>query len=161
MSEPNQKIVTIHKKTYNRDFIVLGNEDWERVANIEGNSKAPLILYLYLLENKDSFELELSPQKLVNQFGSSRRTWERAIQVLIAERYLVAAGNGNKYYDFYQSPQEIKEVNLECNFKEFLALDEGGQEQRYNRVIDKEWEDMNDDDRLIHDYYVKYVIEGE
>lgn len=163
-THPNQKIITIHRPVYEKNFLSVGREDWHRVAALDSNSRAPLVLYLYLMDNENNFNKGFSPADMVELFGMSKKTWERAMQVLIDNGFVVHNNNEpNNRFHFHHKPQENKksDINLECNFKEFLALDEEGQEQRYNKVIDKEWDDMNDDDRLIHDYYLKYVIEGE
>ena len=161
----NQKKITIHRPTYKKNFLSVGREHWHQVANLDGNSKAPLILYLYLMDNENNFEKLFSPADMVNLFGMSKKTWERAMEVLIENNIVVhKVGEADNNFHFYPESQELdekKEINYNCNFKEFLSMDKYQQEQIYLYLVDKNWEELSNDQNMIHDYYVSYVMESE
>ena len=158
---PNQKQVIIHKPVWNKDFLVVGREEWHKVANIDTNSKSVLITYLYLLDNKDGHIEELSPTNMVNLFGKDRKTWQRAIEILEEEGYLVhVQGEAQNNFHFYAMPQIIEqEIDINCSFKDFVVMSEYEQEQIYNAILNLNWEDMTKEQEKIHNYYIEYVME--
>lgn len=155
-SVPNQKEITIHRNKYKDNFLQIGIDEWQNVAKLEGNSKSVLIIYLYLASNKDGYSIFFSPQDMVNLFGQSVRTWERALDVLIKNNYVIWMG-GN-HYQFYLTPQNKDEVNINCDFKDFVRMGEKQQEKIYLEILKIDWDKMTKEQNKIHDYYVEYVM---
>lgn len=158
---PNQKQIYVHKPSWNKDFLVVGRDEWHKVANIDTNSKSVLITYLYLLDNKDGHVEEFSPANMVKSFGKDRKTWQRAIEILEEEGYLIhVEGEAQNNFHFYATPQVIEQkINIDCSFKEFVTMDESEQTRIYNAILDIDWKDMTKEQEKIHNYYVEYVIE--
>ena len=158
---PNQKQIFIHKPTWSKDFLVVGREEWHKVANIDTNSKSVLITYLYLLDNKDGHVEMLSPANMVKLFGKDRKTWQRAIEILEENGYLVHFdGEAPNNFHFYATPQIVeKKIDINCSFKDFIVMNEFEQEQIYNTILELDWEDMTKDQEKIHNYYVEYIME--
>lgn len=89
------------------------------------------------MDNKDGHVEELSPANMVKLFGKDRKTWQRAIEILEENKYLVHLnGEAPNNFHFYSSPQIAEEeVNIDCTFKEFIRMNEFEQEQIYNAIL--------------------------
>ena len=98
---PNQKTVVIHREMPERDFIQVKKENFYN-AYRELNATAT-ILYLYLVGNRDNYELALSPVAVSNAMGMPESTCRDQINKLVEYGYLVRRGTSNTY-DFYETP---------------------------------------------------------
>ena len=97
----NQKVIVIDKPKYKKDFLQVGNKEWQEAAkNIKqyGTFK----LYLYLASNNNEFIIALSQKAVQNATGISRETYHRAVDELISQGYLVQ-DRENGYFTFYPS----------------------------------------------------------
>ena len=77
---PNQKVIHIQKRTYEDNFLQVGNDEWQRAARELSGSAFKL--YLYLAGNKDGFELALSQKAVEDTTGLSKNTYHRAVEEL-------------------------------------------------------------------------------
>ena len=91
---PNQKVIHIQKRTYEDNFLQVGNDEWQRAARELSGSAFKL--YLYLAGNKDGFELALSQKAVEDTTGLSKNTYHRAVEELETKGYL-SSTKGNVY----------------------------------------------------------------
>lgn len=113
-----------------------------------------------MVDNKDLYEEDLSTSYLSDLFGMDRKTWQRAIDVLIQEGYLVhRQGEASNNYDFFPKPKKETTVNLSCKLKDFARMDEVEQQRIYEAILKIDWGDMTEDQVKIHDYYVENILE--
>lgn len=70
----------------------------------------PLKLYLYLLSNKEGFQLDYSPQYFADHCGVSLNAAKQAVGSLIECGYLIPMEGRGNHYDFYPIPQSIPTV---------------------------------------------------
>ena len=104
---PNQKVIHIQKRTYEDNFLQVGNDEWQRAARELSGSAFKL--YLYLAGNKDGFELALSQKAVEDTTGLSKNTFHRAVEELEAKGYL-SSTKGNVYV-FSPSPSGVSPQN--------------------------------------------------
>lgn len=97
---PNQKILHINKPAYTENFLTIGIDEWAKASKLL--SPNTFKLYLYASGNKDSFDLALSRQAVMNLLGISKDSYIRGVKELLDKGYLVPK-QGN-IYDFYTSP---------------------------------------------------------
>ena len=99
---PGQRMVTIHKEKVKSDFLQISNKHW-MVFNKKYGPYA-LQVYLYLAKNADGYSFALSPKAAQEEAGIAKTTFEKYVDLLIKEGYLVKrAGN---MYDFYEIPHK-------------------------------------------------------
>ena len=91
---PNQKVVTVKKPKYEKNFITVSISEVEEAFIIL--TRTELAIYFYLCGNKDGYTFALSPEHIMTQYKISKSSYHRAIERLIELRYLVANG-GNQY----------------------------------------------------------------
>lgn len=104
---PNQKVIHIQKRSYEDNFLQVGNDEWQRAArDLSGSA---LKLYLYLAGNKDGYDLALSQKAVENATGLSKNTYHRAVEELETKGYL-SCTKGN-VYAFSTSPSEVSTQN--------------------------------------------------
>lgn len=106
---PNQKVIHIQKRTYEDNFLQVGNDEWQRAARELSGSAFKL--YLYLAGNKDGFELALSQKAVEDTTGLSKNTYHRAVEELETKGYL-SSTKGNVYV-FSPSPSGVSPQNGE------------------------------------------------
>lgn len=162
MSSPNQKLLIVHKPKYKDDFLQVGSLEWQKVALLSGDSNSVLITYLYLANNSNNFLKEFSPQDMVNIFGKSLRTWERALKTLMDAGYVIHLdGDPKNKFHFYTSPQKEEEevIDINCSFDDFIRMSRIEQNKIYKAIVKLDWEKMTKVQEKIHDYYLRYVIE--
>lgn len=104
---PNQKVIHIQKRTYEDNFLQVGNDEWQRAARELSGSAFKL--YLYLAGNKDGYDLALSQKAVENMIGLSKNTYHQAVKELEAKSYLSCV-KGNVYV-FSTSPSEVSTKN--------------------------------------------------
>lgn len=103
---PNQKLITIHKKKYERNFLQIGKEEWmDAFANL---SPSAFGVYLYLCGNKNGYRLALSSAALRNALRFSDSSYRRAVKELGEKGYLVQNGSSGNVLDFYFVPKRQK-----------------------------------------------------
>lgn len=109
MSFPNQKIVHIHRDMPEKkegNFLLIKKSNLY-AAYKKLNSTA-LVLYLYLVGNKDGYKLALSPAAIKEEVGLPESTCRDQIKVLIKHGYLEAEKEGSNIYEFYENPEAKK-----------------------------------------------------
>ena len=72
-----------------------------------------LQLYLYLASNMDGYNFDLSAEHADKDANIKRTTFHTYINLMIRKGYLVKR-KGN-CYDFYETPQEITNIQEESN----------------------------------------------
>lgn len=104
---PNQRIVQIHRETFNRDFLGIKNENWMAAArDLRAHA---FLLYLYFASNANNFTLALSQVAVQEAIGMPRSTYHDQFKVLVNKGYLVKR-NGNTY-DFFEKPQPRADIH--------------------------------------------------
>lgn len=134
---PNQKTITIHKPHYTRDFLQIGNAEWQAVSTDKENlGRTALQLYLYLAANADGYELALSQQAVENTVGIGRTSYDKYLKRLEDAGYIVWRG-GNSY-DFYTSPRPANERTQHYNDKtddDVLNFDDDYYAEKQDAVV--------------------------
>lgn len=92
MSYPYQRCIIIDKpKAEDGMFFALPfNALQQACRDLNG---APLVLYLYLHQHKDGFEVMYSPQAFMNWSGFSKTTAHTAMKVLVEKGYVTEINN--------------------------------------------------------------------
>lgn len=107
MAVANQKIVVIApRQAYKKDFCRIHNNALQiAMQQLKGEH---LKLWLYLVKNKDNYQLELS-QKALEEWGLKKDSYYKAVKTLIDKGYLTPAKDGSNIYTFteYQSDSQI------------------------------------------------------
>lgn len=107
MAVANQKIVVIApRQAYTKDFSRIHNEALQKaMQQLKGEH---LKLWLYLIKNKDNYQLELS-QKALEEWGLKKDSYYKAVKSLINLGYLTPAKDGSNIYTFteYQSDSQF------------------------------------------------------
>jgi len=83
---PNQKVIHIQKKTYKKEFLQVGIEEWQKAARIL--TPSTFKLYLYLAGNKDGFDLALSLEAVREKLNIQKTAFHNAVNELIKVQYL-------------------------------------------------------------------------
>ena len=100
-SFPNQRTVTIHKPAYNRDFVQVDIDDWQKAyATL---TRSGFGLYLYCCGNKDGYKLELSSAAIQNALHISDSSYRRAVEELLERGYFIPKNKTNTKFDFFTS----------------------------------------------------------
>lgn len=90
----NQKIIHIQKSQYEKNYLQIGNDEWQKAGKIL--TYAAFKLYLYLAGNKDGFDLVLSQKAVEHAIGISKATYHTAVQELESRGY-ISCKQGNVY----------------------------------------------------------------
>lgn len=120
-SFPNQRIVTIHKPLYEKNFVQVDIDDWQEAFDCL--TKSSFGLYLYCCGNKDDFKLELSSAAVQNALHISDSSYRRAVEELLEHGYIIQKTNTK--YDFYTTPQPTSYVPKPKKAKK--KIDGGGE----------------------------------
>jgi hypothetical protein len=111
----NQKVVTTMKAKCDGD-------NYYSPVNINAASKAMAILkpntfklWFYLGKNQNNYTFALSKVDAMQFCNISRATYLNGIKELIDTGYLVQDGDGSNHYNFYELPQEEKEMIITIN----------------------------------------------
>lgn len=83
---PNQKIIHIQKKKVVKDFLQIGNSEWQEASRTLRDSGFKL--YLYLASNADGFDLALSQKAFQEATGVKKTAYYDAIKELLNKGYL-------------------------------------------------------------------------
>lgn len=104
----NQKVIHIHKPSYTKNFLQIGNDEWQAVsADKENLGRTALQLYLYLAANANGYQFALSQQAVENAVGIGRTSYDKYLKRLEDMGYIVWR-HGN-VYDFYTTPRPANE----------------------------------------------------
>ena len=135
MSEPNQKVITIHQ-TKEVPFVMVGIQELR-----EAYAKMPpatFMLYLYLAGNADGYKFELSAAAFKNAMGYSRSSYHRAVGDLTKLGYIY---EDNGHLNFATSPKIGKRGLVqnwekdESEKKQSVFKDETEKSQICNEVV--------------------------
>lgn len=102
---PNQKVIHIQKKTYNRDFLQVGVDEWQKAVRLM--SPSAFKLYLYLAGNRDGFDLALSFEAVKERLNIGKTSYHDAVRELEKNGYLQHT-KGN-VYNFATTPHDTSE----------------------------------------------------
>lgn len=91
----NQHKMRIHKRKWER-YAMIGIDELRQAA--QELKPGSLKLYLYLIENVDSYEFWLSPSDVQQTYGISKSTYDRGLAELIEKGYVVRDGNLIHFY---------------------------------------------------------------
>lgn len=114
---PNQKIIRVHKDSYNGSYLTIGTEEWQEA--FKSLKRITFGVYLYLSGNANGFELTLSRRDVMDRLGVSKDTYLRAVKELEEKGYLTHK-NG-PVWNFYTTP-----VDTETDAKETDANESDG-----------------------------------
>lgn len=103
----NQRTVVVHRGKCDRDFLQIKKDTLFDAYNTLGSTC--LVLYLYLVGNKDNYTFAFSPRAIHRETGMPESTCRDQFQKLITCRYLVPRREGSNIYDFYERPQPREE----------------------------------------------------
>lgn len=104
---PNQKIIRVHKDSYNGSYLTIGTEEWQEA--FKSLKRITFGVYLYLSGNANGFELTLSRRDVMDRLGVSKDTYLRAVKELEEKGYLTHK-NG-PIWNFYATPVDIMETD--------------------------------------------------
>lgn len=82
----NQKVIHVQKPEYEKNYLQVGNNEWQKAGKIL--TYAAFKIYLYLAGNKNGFDLALSQKAVEQTLGVSKATYHTAIQELESRGYL-------------------------------------------------------------------------
>ena len=114
---PNQKIIRVHKDSYNGSYLTIGTEEWQEA--FKSLKRITFGVYLYLSGNANGFELTLSRRDVMDRLGVSKDTYLRAVKELEEKGYL--AHKNGPVWNFYTTP-----VDMETDAKETDANESDG-----------------------------------
>lgn len=97
---PNQKIIRVHKDSYDGSYLTIGTEEWQEA--FKSLKRITFGVYLYLSGNANGFELTLSRRDVMDRLGVSKDTYLRAVKELEEKGYLTHK-NG-PVWNFYTTP---------------------------------------------------------
>ena len=101
---PNQKIIRVHKDSYNGSYLTIGTEEWQEA--FKSLKRITFGVYLYLSGNANGFELTLSRRDVMDRLGVSKDTYLRAVKELEEKGYLTHK-NG-PVWNFYTTPVDME-----------------------------------------------------
>lgn len=101
---PNQKVIRIHKDSYNGSYLTIGTEEWQEA--FKSLKRITFGVYLYLSGNASGFELTLSRRDVMDRLGVSKDTYLRAVKELEEKGYL--AHKNGPVWNFYTTPVDMK-----------------------------------------------------
>ena len=123
----NQRCVKINrevvKKTTNRKFLVCYIDNIERAE--KELSKTAFQVYMYLICNKDEYELEYSTTHISMKTGMCIESARKAFLELEKCGYLVENADNKHFYNFYEVPQKTKKINIYREAREFMDDETG------------------------------------
>lgn len=100
---PNQKVIRIHKDSYNGGYLTIGTEEWQEA--FKSLKRITFGVYLYLSGNANGFELTLSRRDVMDRLGVSKDTYLRAVKELEKKGYL--AHKNGPVWNFYTTPVDM------------------------------------------------------
>lgn len=117
---PNQRTFIIKRQKVNSQKPFLSVQIDSITAAMKKLNGVPFKLYVYLLCNKDGFELGFSPQHFANESNVSLKSAKEAVGELIKEGFLTAIEGHNNHYYFNEviSSASTVKVSLKTKKKE-------------------------------------------
>lgn len=131
---PNQKIIRVHKDSYNGSYLTIGTEEWQEA--FKSLKRITFGVYLYLSGNANGFELTLSRRDVMDRLGVSKDTYLRAVKELEEKRYLTHK-NG-PVWNFYTTP-----VDMETDAKESDGNNEDNENHESGNYESHDYESSN------------------
>ena len=109
MSVPNQRIIYIKRISADtrKDFFKIGHKQLNKVANDLGGNAFKL--YIYIANNKNGYNLELSSKDFIQWSGTSDSTYDRAFKELKEKGYLVSAPSKKNWFLFVEESGTYEE----------------------------------------------------
>lgn len=101
---PNQKIITVikHKCDKNNLYSTINLKiKREAAQNLDAGA---FKLWNYFADNQSQHTFELSRTAVENTYGIKKKQYDKAIETLIAEKYLVKENENSNQYIFYEAP---------------------------------------------------------
>ena len=141
MSVPNQKIIRIQRKKYQKNFLQIGSDEWHEAVNTLRPSA--FTIYLYLADNRDGFLLEMSAVTIEKLFGIKKSSYHNALKELEEKGYLQKE-QGNTY-SFSSSPNSKKMEPGTENSKKLECPSEATPKNYYRELqnFDRETDNTN------------------
>ena len=131
---PNQKIIIVHKDSYNGSYLTIGTEEWQEA--FKSLKRITFGVYLYLSGNANGFELTLSRRDVMDKLGVSKDTYLRAVKELEEKGYLTHK-NG-PVWNFYTTP-----VDMETDAKESDGNNEDNENHESGNYESHDYESSN------------------
>ena len=123
---PNQKTIVVHRTKCDRDFLQIKKSTLFEAYNTLGHTA--LVLYLYLVGNRDNYTFAFSPSAIQKETGIPESTCRDQIKKLIACKYLVPRSEGSNIYDFYERPHfECEEDHQVSNVEKTTSPTNSGE----------------------------------
>ncbi len=110
MAEPNQKTITIKKEPCDNSckdnyYTKINLQAMAAAAkNLSGHKANSFILWCYFAKNQDGYTFDLSNRAALEQFGIKKDAYDKAVDTLKKEGYLIPQG-GNRYL-FQERPSK-------------------------------------------------------
>ena len=104
---PNQRTIVVHRTQCDKDFLQIKKSTLFEAYNTLGATA--LVLYLYLVGNRDNYQFAFSPSAIHRATGMPESTCRDQFNKLIACKYLVPRREGSNVYDFYERPHANSE----------------------------------------------------
>lgn len=136
---PNQKIIRVHKDSYNGSYLTIGTEEWQEA--FKSLKRITFGVYLYLSGNANGFELVLSRRDVMDRLGVSKDTYLRAVKELEEKGYL--AHKNGPVWNFYATP-----VDMETDAKESDENNENHESGSYESGNHESNEYDDDDENM-------------
>lgn len=101
---PNQKIITVikHKCDKNNLYSTINLKVKKEAA--QKLDAGAFKLWNYFADNQSQYTFELSRTAVENTYGIKKKQYDKAIETLIAEKYLVRENENSNQYIFYEAP---------------------------------------------------------
>ena len=131
---PNQKIIRVHKDSYNGSYLTIGTEEWQEA--FKSLKRITFGVYLYLSGNANGFELTLSRRDVMDRLDVSKDTYLRAVKELEEKGYL--AHKNGPVWNFYATP-----VDMEADAKETDANESDGDNENNENYESDNYESGN------------------
>lgn len=118
----NQRTIRVHRDDIRgKQFLGILTEN---LANAYRDLNATAtILYLYIANNKDGFDLAFSPKAVELELGMAQSTCRDQFKKLVEKGYLIQKSEGSSIYDFYEVPRSANDTEetktIETNKMDF------------------------------------------
>lgn len=125
MSFPNQKKIIITRSTDKvlEDYLKVSNENL--YLAMKDLKSTTFLLWIYLVDNANNFQLDLYPSDFIEKSGLSYKTYTRAFKELLEKEYLIQSEKNNKWYLFKEKsdlvkPQKTKQEQVKSLKEEYF-----------------------------------------
>ena len=125
-SNPNQRSVLINRDMPQKDSgeKYLAVYEKKLTAAAQELSEVPFKLYIYLLCNKDKYDLWFSPKVFASSYGVNVDTARKAFNLLIEKGYILEIGKNQ--YSFYEEPQKKNQIKITIQEETRMVEQEDG-----------------------------------